>query len=122
MGIPLQITKHTVVVSSATDAQPLDQAVEIIGIDIMDLVMTVAFESTGGSLGVGIYSGMQRLSTDGWVSCGSFYFVGSVLPVRPQLLTITKGLLRYARWQVTSSPGVAVHMSIEGVGRRYGRG
>ena len=99
--------------------QPLSEATDVLPWDVLDL-MAVCTHLVDGPATVGLSSGMQTQSEDGWLDLAAtevaFDAVGDVKPIQ-----LDKGYYRFLRWYVKSAakpPTVGFY--ITGVARRYG--
>jgi hypothetical protein len=102
---------------TASGAQALELAQDVLDID--ELVLTLRVLSLSGSavITVALETGMQIESTKGWVSAGAFSAVSSAPTalVRP-----FRNLLRYVRWSATlSGASPAATFFLSGVGRTW---
>ena len=97
--------------------QPLHQAVEVSGMDQLNLLLFVL--SVEGAAGTGfqleLLTGMSTESEDGWVSMGIFSAV--TMPNKSEKKDFS-GPLKYVRWKVLSlGTFTAVTFSLRGMGR-----
>ena len=120
MAIPFLLTEAVAHVTPGTTDQPLYTAVDVLEYDVLDFLITAAFEApTTPSLTVGLISGMQCASSDNWIllstAIGTFTASGSAAA------SYSGGFFRYVRWRVTSFSGAtSANFTIEGVGRKTG--
>ena len=99
--------------------QPLSEASDVLAWDVLDLA-AVCTHLLDGPARVGLASGMQTQSEDGWLNLTSteveFTAVGEVKPIQ-----LDKGFYRFLRWYVEpAAKPPTVGFYITGVARRYG--
>jgi hypothetical protein len=95
---------------SAAQKQELRLAVDIGAVDELDVLLTV---HEGSSVGVKVITGMQLESETGWVDVVAFTALSATQSEKKNLVN----LLRYVRWEVTSS-GDATFM-LSGMARSW---
>jgi hypothetical protein len=120
MAQVFMLTDKPVRVTSASDAQELRIAKEVLEFDELDLSLHVlSAEGTTPSLTLTIQTGMQIDSTSAWNDVASF--AAKTASDTSELKNFT-GFARYVRWKVTAltgSGGPAFTFAIQGVGRRW---
>ena len=98
------LTDKPVRVTSA-QKQELRLAVDVGAVDEMDLLLTV---HEGSSVSVKVITGMQIENGDvGWVDVASFTALSATQSEKKNLVN----LLRYVRWEVTSSGNATFMLS-----------
>lgn len=106
---------------TATGAQELRLALDVSAYDVLDLELRVLrLEGTSPSVTVEIQTGMQRESSEGWVTLGTAFPAVATAP-KSEVRNLTN-LLRYIRWNVTvlsGSGSPAATFMIDGVGRGW---
>jgi hypothetical protein len=109
-SIPIRVT--------ATGAQELRLAQDMLLFDQLDLELQVlSLEGASPSITVGLQTGMQIESTEGWVTLGTAFTAVSSAP-SSQKRNFPE-LLRFVRWNVTALSGTAATFYICGLGRRW---
>lgn len=106
---------------TATGAQPLELAAEVLEADELTLELRVlGLEAAAGGpeVTVELQTGMQRDSSVGWVSCGAFPPVSAAPSAQ---LRRFGQLLRYVRWNVSALTGSSATFFVSGVPRRWAR-
>ena len=121
MASIIQLTSgQPVIVTAAPTFQPLFEAIDISGFDILDLELGVVGLVGGGSATIKVVTGMQTQVEDAsWVTAIAFTAV-STSPSY-ELITKNLGLLRYVRWEVSALSGTtpSVTFWIRGMARKY---
>lgn len=116
---PVMITEVPIRVS-ATGAQDLRLAVDVLDVDDLDLELQVLrLEGGTPSVTIELQTGMQTESSEGWVTVSAFTAVSTAPGSQKRNFT---NLLRYVRWNVTAlsgSGGPAATFLIHGMGRRW---
>ncbi len=116
---PVMITEVPIRVT-ATGAQDLRLAVDVLDVDELDLELQVLrLEGSGPSVTIEIQTGMQIESSEGWVSVAAFTSVSTAPGSQKRNFP---NLLRFVRWNVTAisgSGGPGATFLIHGMGRRW---
>jgi hypothetical protein len=119
MGQFVSITDKPVRVTSASDAQELRIAPEVLEFDELDLTLHIlSAEGTSPSVTIAIETGNQNDSTNGWNQVSAF---AAKTASNTQELKNFKNFQRFVRWKVTALTGTspAFTFTIQGVGRRW---
>ena len=95
---------------TAAQKQDLRLAVDVGAVDELDLLLTV---HEGSSVSVKVITGMQLETDTGWVTLATFSALSATDSEKQNLVN----LLRYIRWEVTSS-GDATFM-LSGMARSW---
>jgi hypothetical protein len=111
----IEFTKAPVRVTSTT-SQDIKDAIEVAPHDQLDALLDVVGVEGSGTITVEILTGMQKDTTDGWVSIGTFTSVNTTNSHEKIQFT---SLLRYVRWNIKSYTTFnAVTFQITGMLRR----
>src|SRR5262245_10988221 len=110
----IDFTKAAVRVTGAT-SQDLKDAIDVAPHDQLDALLSVVGVEGTGTITIEILTGMQKDTTNGWVSAGTFTAVIATNTHEKKQFT---SLLRYVRWNVVNSSFNGVTFQIAGMLRR----
>ncbi len=121
MADTFNLTPQPVRVSVATK-QVVEQALDVSDYDEVDaLAGIVGVEGSTSGVGLKLLTGMQRESTDGWVTLLTFTSGTLNGPNTYEAVNASTKLLKYIRWEVTGVGGAsAITFTVCGMLRKRG--
>ena len=121
MARTLELTSSQPVKVTATVAQAVYDAADVLDADAVDLELGIVQYTGLTDATVTVETSMQNEQDDGsWKTVVSFTQVtsGSSFPVY-ELKSLDQGFLRFLRWKVTVTGSGSLHFWLRGVARRY---
>lgn len=111
------LTQQPIVVATP-ERQPIFLASEVSGYDSIDLQVTCFVDGTAAGATIGLITSMQMESEDGWLAVPDGFTTISGSGLQFARMTISAGMLRYLRWEVSSLGGASnVTIFLTGVAR-----